>query len=188
MQRWLWMILLALLVATAGFVLLRQQASVSVPESPVTPPLLSAEQEKPARPDPLAGVDTSSPPMDQLCRRVFDAIGTPDIKFSLSGSELRTASYAALDRVVNFARNCRSGTIEIIGHTDSLGDEAVNLTIGRLRATAVADYLVSRGVRPERLKVNSRGSAEPVADNDTRYGRSRNRRIELQLLPPSGSR
>lgn len=182
MPRWPWIVLLALLLAVAVALLFREPS----PNPANTAPVIETEQEKPAlrpRPDPLANIDTDSPPLDELCQRVFDAIDEPDIKFSLSGSELRTASYAALDRIVNFARNCKAGSIEIIGHTDSVGDDTVNLAVGHLRAVAVADYLVSRGVRRDRLIVNSRGSAEPVADNETRYGRSRNRRIELRLLP-----
>ncbi|NNC77785.1 MAG: OmpA family protein [Woeseiaceae bacterium] len=141
----------------------------------------------PFRTDPLAEIDADSPPINELCQRIFDAIDEPAIAFALSGSELRTASYAALDRIVNFAHNCATGTIEIIGHTDSLGDESFNVHVGRQRAIAVANYLVGRGVEPDRLKVISRGSAEPVADNDTRIGRSRNRRIELRWLPERGS-
>lgn len=117
----------------------------------------------------------------ELCRRVFDAIGQPNITFGLQGHVLRTSAYAALDRVIDFARNCPQGTIVIVGHSDSIGDEAFNLEISRKRAASVADYLRRGGVPAARLQIVGRGSSKPVADNGTRSGRAKNRRIELRL-------
>lgn len=118
---------------------------------------------------------------DALCRRVFDAIDEPDIRFGLQSDELRSSSRAALDRIINFARNCPGYTIVIIGHSDALGDPAFNIEISRRRAQAVASYLQRGGVDPSRLHVEGRGSSEPVADNETRSGRAKNRRIEFEL-------
>ncbi len=123
----------------------------------------------------------------ELCRRLFDAIDEPAITFGLQGHELRPSGHAALDRIINFARNCPHGTIVIIGHSDSIGDEAFNIHISLRRAQAVADYLQLGGVRADRIATEGRGSARPIADNDTRSGRAKNRRIELQLVLPAGS-
>lgn len=123
----------------------------------------------------------------ELCRRLFDAIDEPAITFGLQGHELRPSAHAALDRIINFARNCPHGTIVIIGHSDSIGDEAFNIRISLRRAQAVADYLQQGGVRADRIATEGRGSARPIADNDTRSGRAKNRRIELQLVLPAGS-
>ena len=68
------------------------------------------------------------------------------------------------------------------GHTDSVGTEANNLAFSRLRAEAVVDYLVSRGVDAGRLEAVGFGETSPVADNDTAGGRQINRRIEVELL------
>jgi len=68
------------------------------------------------------------------------------------------------------------------GHTDSVGTEANNLVLSRLRAEAVVDYLVSRGVDAGRLEAVGFGETSPVADNDTAGGRQINRRIEVELL------
>lgn len=69
----------------------------------------------------------------------------------------------------------------IEGHTDSLGDRAINLDLSRRRAQAVADYLVAQGVARTRLEVKGSGPDAPIA------GRSKadpvNRRVEAQLLP-----
>lgn len=134
-----------------------------------------------------AEADMSNVDDDALCRRIFDAIDEPDITFGLQGHELRPAAHAALDRIINFARNCPRATIVVIGHTDSIGDESFNMHISRRRAQSVADYLLQGGVRADRIRVEGRGSSRPIADNGTRSGRAKNRRIELQLVLPSGS-
>lgn len=125
---------------------------------------------------------------DALCRRVFDAIDDPHITFGLQSDELRSSSFAALDRIVNFTRNCPRYDVVIIGHSDALGDEAFNIDISRRRAQAVADYLKRGGVSATRLRVEGRGSSEPVADNATRSGRAQNRRIEFELATPGAGR
>lgn len=77
--------------------------------------------------DPAA----DKPTVLSLCERVFEAIAEPNIRFGLQGHELRTSSYAALDRVINFARNCPDNVILVIGHSDAIGDEGFNLYISR---------------------------------------------------------
>jgi len=121
--------------------------------------------------------------VDALCRKIFAAISDAQIQFQLSGSELKTASYAALDRIINFARDCGNSTIHISGHSDTSGDVAFNRILSLQRAQAVADYLYQGGIALDRLQVAGKGAAEPIADNNTRHGRARNRRIEFSLEP-----
>ena len=122
--------------------------------------------------------------LDDLCRRAFARLGSLPVAFAESSTELRDSSYPSLDRLVDFAWDCSNVTILIAGHTDASGSESWNQQLSRARAQAVADYLTANGVAAERLIVEGRGSAEPVADNDTRYGRSLNRRIEFELRAP----
>lgn len=74
-----------------------------------------------------------------------------------------------------------SGSIRIIGHTDSRGSEEYNQALSEKRAQAVADYLVGKGVSPERLTVEGMGESQPVADNATAEGRAENRRVEIEF-------
>lgn len=122
---------------------------------------------------------------DELCLRIFDAIDEPAITFGLQGHDLRPSAHAALDRVINFARNCPHGTIVVVGHSDSMGDEVFNIHISRRRAQSVARYLLQGGVPADRIRVEGHGSSQPIADNDSRSGRAKNRRIELQLALPT---
>lgn len=120
-------------------------------------------------------------PVESLCERMFAGIRAGPVEFLESGTEIRTSSYAALDRMASFTNDCPMAFIEITGHSDSTGYELNNRKLSRARAQAVADYLVERGALPERLLVKGAGSAEPIADNSTAIGRERNRRIEFSL-------
>ena len=71
--------------------------------------------------------------------------------------------------------------VYICGHTDSTGAEAYNLKLSLRRAQSVADFLVERGLKRDRLKVQALGEAYPLASNDTPEGRGLNRRTEILL-------
>ena len=117
-----------------------------------------------------------------LCERHFGNFTAGDVNFEQSGTVFRKSAYPVLDRVVALADACRGATVSITGHTDSSGSEAGNQWLSLARAQAVADYLADRGIDAPRLKVTGVGSAQPVASNETRYGRSLNRRIEISLF------
>ncbi len=117
------------------------------------------------------------------CRRMFKALGSGGIRFQFGTTELRPSAYPVLDRYVEFSLDCPDTRLGIAGHTDSSGDEALNLYLSSERANAVRDYLVAAGVDPDRVTADGKGSAEPIDDNATAWGRSRNRRIELELVP-----
>ncbi len=81
-----------------------------------------------------------------------------------------------------FASVMAAGTTSrliIEGHTDSQGSEAYNFALSQQRVAAVFAYLTTMGIDPARLELAPRGETEPVADNGTNEGRSRNRRVEL---------
>lgn len=136
--------------------------------------------------------DTAPKPLadlNQLCTTMFAAINNGDahqqIRFRLSSAEIGTASYAMLDRLVEFASDCPQTSIEVTGHTDDTGNAHSNQELSMRRARAVADYLLRHGVAERKLIVRGAGSSEPLADNATKLGRKKNRRIEFTLrLPP----
>jgi len=71
--------------------------------------------------------------------------------------------------------------VSVEGFTDSRGADDTNLKLSQERANAVKDYLVSQGVKPEKLRALGRGEASPVASNDTPEGRANNRRVEIVI-------
>lgn len=118
---------------------------------------------------------------DDLCERAFENLAFEAVAFKESSTAIRDSSFATLDRLVEYANDCQDVMLTITGHTDASGDESWNQQLSRARAQAVADYMVVRGVAAERLKVDGRGSAQPIADNNSVIGRERNRRIEFEL-------
>jgi outer membrane protein OmpA-like peptidoglycan-associated protein len=92
-------------------------------------------------------------------------------------------AHEKLDRVAKVLGELgEDETIVVKGHTDATGDDARNLELSKKRADAVKDYLVSRGVAPERVRAEGRGKQEPVAPNDTAEGRAQNRRVEITVM------
>jgi len=118
-----------------------------------------------------------------LCQQQFSRLEPGPVAFEESGTEMRASAYPVLDRVIALADACRDSTVSITGHSDSSGSEAWNRQLSLARAEAVASHLEKRGIDASRMVVTGAGSAHPVADNATRYGRGQNRRIEFKLEP-----
>ncbi len=116
------------------------------------------------------------------CRSAYRQLEASPVSFDRASAELRTANYGVLDRHVEFAFDCDHLVISITGHTDNAGDETLNRALSLARASAVADYLVSRGVPRSQLVTAGAGSSRPIATNDTAWGRVQNRRIEFTLV------
>lgn len=74
-------------------------------------------------------------------------------------------------------------TLNIIGHTDSTGTDAINNPLSQNRARSVADYLYAKGVSANRMSVSGQGSRQPIASNATLEGRAQNRRVEILINP-----
>ncbi len=116
-----------------------------------------------------------------ICERAFESFDSGRINFEESSVEFRPSAYPRLDRLVALANACQESQVVITGHTDASGNEAWNQQLSVRRASAVGDYIANGGISQNRLQISGVGSAEPVADDSTRYGRSLNRRIEIVL-------
>lgn len=101
------------------------------------------------------------------------------LQFELDRAELMPGSKEALVAVVDYLRELPEVIVTIAGHTCWLGTEAHNQKLAEQRAQAVANFIVSQGIGPDRLVVEAFGEAKPVATNQTEEGRKRNRRVEV---------
>ena len=108
-----------------------------------------------------------------------------DVSFSTNSAAIRPEMRSVLDPFANSLQDDPAARIEIIGHTDSSGSDAVNNPLSQERAQSVRDYLTGRGVAGSRIQTAGRGEREPVADNGTEAGRARNRRVEIFLREPA---
>ena len=101
------------------------------------------------------------------------------IQFSSGSSTISAKSYMILEEVVNSLKGYPEVNITIQGYTDSVGKESLNLRLSQERAESVMNYLIGKGIDPARLKAVGFGELNPIADNGTKEGRAKNRRIEL---------
>lgn len=106
-----------------------------------------------------------------------------NITFQSASSDMNASFYKVLDGVALVLKKYDKTVIEVAGHTDSVGETAYNQALSERRASAVAQYLTSKGVKQERVITIGGGENHPVASNDTDAGRAQNRRVELTLLP-----
>jgi len=81
--------------------------------------------------------------------------------------------------VVQFAQKYPEANMEVIGHTDSIADDAYNLDLSNRRAATVKNWLVRNGISADRITTRGMGESQPIADNETEAGRAQNRRVEI---------
>jgi len=102
-----------------------------------------------------------------------------DISFDTGRSEIKGNFAPVLDRFAAGLRDNQNTDVQIVGHTDSTGSDAINNPLSVDRATSTRNYLTARGVSGSRIDTEGRGSYQPIASNNTEDGRARNRRVEI---------
>ncbi len=102
-----------------------------------------------------------------------------DISFDTGRYDIKSNLRPVLDRFASTLNDNPVTTVNVIGHTDNTGSDAINDPLSVNRAAATRDYLAARGVSSSRISINGRGSHEPIADNNTASGRAMNRRVEI---------
>jgi OOP family OmpA-OmpF porin len=105
-----------------------------------------------------------------------------DAFFDFDKAELKPEGRARLDDLVDKIKGINLEVIIAVGHTDSVGSAAYNQRLSVRRAEAVKQYLVSKGVEQNRVYTEGKGQTQPVADNSTREGRAKNRRVEIEVV------
>jgi OOP family OmpA-OmpF porin len=101
--------------------------------------------------------------------------------FQTNSDKLLPRSFKALDDVVAVLNEDQALKLDIEGHTDITGSDAINTPLSKNRARAVYTYIVSKGIAESRLSSEGYGSTQPKADNKTAQGRAENRRVEMKL-------
>lgn len=104
-----------------------------------------------------------------------------EVLFEVNSYQLKQELIPALDSIANFLRKELKADVDVSGHTDNTGKEDNNVTLSSQRAEVVAEFLLDRGVNPERVNFMGMGSSQPVLPNDTPEGRTKNRRVEILI-------
>ena len=105
-----------------------------------------------------------------------------DAFFDFDKSVLKPAGKAKLDDLVSKVKGINLEVIIAVGHTDSVGTDEYNQKLSIRRAEAVKAYLVNKGIEKNRVYTEGKGEKQPVADNKTREGRAKNRRVEIEVV------
>jgi OOP family OmpA-OmpF porin len=104
------------------------------------------------------------------------------INFKTGKDVITKKSFKLLDQAVAVLKQYPSIHLEISGHTDNVGDAAKNKDLSQRRADAVKRYFISKGLGADRLIAKGYGPEQPIADNKTKAGKTKNRRVEFKIL------
>ena len=105
------------------------------------------------------------------------------VTFATNKSAIQPQFRTTLDQVAQTLSSYEKTYIDVYGHTDSTGNDGINIPLSQNRARSVADYLTTRGVQSARIATQGFGANQPVADNNTDAGKQANRRVEIKIVP-----
>lgn len=114
---------------------------------------------------------------------VNDTLVIPDVLFRFNSSELNPQFTGRLDTLINKIRTRSFKSMEVTGHTDSLGTNALNQSLSLHRAETVKNYLAAKlSYAPASITAIGKAASIPIATNKTATGRQKNRRVEIVLV------
>jgi len=160
-------------------------APAPAPEPPPPPPPAPAPAPEPEPapapvapppPPPPAPVPVPAAPVSEKVTFAADAF------FDVNKSVLKPDGKAKLDDLVSKMAGINLEVIIAVGHTDSDGSDALNNKLSISRAEAVKAYLAGKGVEKNRVYTEGKGKKQPVADNKTKEGKAKNRRVEIEVV------
>jgi len=128
-------------------------------------------------------LSTNQIDIERLENEVLRVNLSSEASFDVNDSELKAPFYPSLDKITEVVSKYDQTLINVIGHTDSSGEEQYNQVLSERRSIAVAAYLSESGIPQQRLATEGRGELSPRAGNDTAEDRMINRRVEIDLIP-----
>jgi OOP family OmpA-OmpF porin len=141
----------------------------AVVPAPAADPAPAAAPKAPAAPAPAAAAASK-------------VTYAADAFFNFDKSVLKAEGKAKLDDLVGKLKGISLEVIIAVGHTDSVGTDSYNQKLSVKRAETVKAYLVSKGVEKNRIYTEGKGESSPVADNKTKEGQAKNRRVEIEVV------
>ena len=172
----LWMLLVALAIA-AGCAT-EPEKPAPQPAPPPAPKPAPPPEPKPRAPEPEKPKPAPEKPKPVAEKVTFAA----DVLFDFDKAVIKPEGKSKLDDISNKAKGVNLEVVIAIGHADSIGSDAYNQRLSVRRAESVKAYLVSRGIEANRVYTEGKGEKQPVADNKTKDGRAKNRRVEIEVI------
>jgi OOP family OmpA-OmpF porin len=173
-----WMLLVALALA-AGCATEPAQPEPK-PAPPPAPKPAPPPAPKPRAPDPEPAKPKPEPEKPKpVAEKVTFAA---DVLFDFDKAVIKPEGKSKLDDIASKANGVNLEVVIAIGHADSIGSDAYNERLSVRRAESVKAYLVSKGIQANRVYTEGKGEKQPVADNKTRDGRAKNRRVEIEVI------
>jgi len=169
-------------VGCDGAIVARAAAAAPAPApapAPARPPAPAAAPAAPAAAPAPAAAATA------VASKVTYAA---DAFFDFDKSVLKPEGKAKLDDLASKVGGINLEVVIAVGHTDATGPDGYNQALSNRRAEAVKAYLVSKGIESNRVYTEGKGEAQPIADNSTREGRSKNRRVEVEVVGTRANR
>lgn len=103
------------------------------------------------------------------------------ILFGFDKSDLNDGAKGNIDKLVTILGKYPDTNIEVQGHTDNTGTDKYNMSLSKRRASAVSNYLISKGISSRRISTRGYGESAPNYSNDTEETRAQNRRVEFLI-------
>jgi outer membrane protein OmpA-like peptidoglycan-associated protein len=104
-----------------------------------------------------------------------------NVEFGFNKAEISAASFARLNQTAQLMMENKAG-LKLNGHADNKGGYVYNWKLSQARANAVKEYLISRGADSSRIAATEFGDTKPIASNNTKIGRKKNRRVEINFV------
>ena len=105
-----------------------------------------------------------------------------DITFETAKADLKPESFEEIDRLVKMLEDSPTIKCEISAHTDDVGNDDYNLKLSEKRAKSVVDYMVIKGIKPERMIAKGYGETQPLVANDSDENKAKNRRVQFKIV------
>lgn len=104
------------------------------------------------------------------------------VHFDTNKSDVKGTSATTLAKMVDIFKEYPDSNILVEGHTDSAGSDEYNMNLSKQRAESVTNYLTAQGIAASRLTTKWYGEEQPIGDNTTPEGKTKNRRVELAIV------
>jgi OOP family OmpA-OmpF porin len=152
------------------------------PAPPPAPKPAPPPAPKPAPPAPTPAPEKPKPAPEKPKPVAEKVTFAADVLFDFDKAVIKPEGKSKLDDISSKVRGINLEVVIAIGHADSTGSDAYNQRLSVRRAESVKAYLVSKGIEPNRIYTEGKGEKQPVADNKTRDGRAKNRRVEIEVI------